>query len=174
MPTVMALFQSNLDTERAIAELSLNGFSEKDVALVIFSALQPPKKQRGLLSWLARGGFLGDTLDSSDGRSVMDGVGVGGLIGTLAGLIYGSLWRYGPITGAVLGLLGGGLIGYVLDCVIPDRRKDQFETALNDGMLLVQVNALVGARAEEAMRIMNGNNAKQVAVLPVPDHVGPG
>jgi hypothetical protein len=70
--------QTPIAAEKAVAELSLNGFTEKDVSIVLFSAVPPPKEGAGgLVGWLSRGGFLGDTIDRSDGISVMDGVGVG-------------------------------------------------------------------------------------------------
>jgi hypothetical protein len=170
MAEVMALFQDPHDVEAVVAELSLNGFTEKDVSVVIFSALPPPRGSKpGLVGWLSRGGFLGDTIDRSDGISLMDGVGVGAVIGCLLGVIFGGQWRYGPIATGTAGLLYGGLVGWLMDIVVPEKRRDQAETALIRGMVLVSVRALQAARAEDARRLLEGNHAKQVAVLPVSD-----
>lgn len=167
MPTVMALFQSDHDAERAVLELSLLGFTEKDVSMVVFAAQPHPQEGRqGLIGWLARGGFLGDTIDRSDGTSVMDGVGVGAVIFGLLGMIYGSRWHMGPVAGSTLGFLAGGVLGYVLDKVIPEKRRDQMETSQIPGMLLLLVTASDDRRVETASRLLKATKAKQLAVLP--------
>ncbi|HLN65353.1 MAG TPA: hypothetical protein VK464_27845, partial [Symbiobacteriaceae bacterium] len=124
MPTVMALFQHAHDAERAISELSLIGFTEKDVSMVMFSAnpaSHPGKK--GFMGWLSRGGLLGDTVDSTDGISVLDGTGVGAVICSLIGTILGSEWRYGPVATGTAGLVAGGIIGFLIDRLIPEKRR---------------------------------------------------
>jgi hypothetical protein len=166
----MALFQTLEHVERAVAELSLNGFTEKDVDVVIFSAKAEPRPGKsGFLGWLSRGGPLGDTVDRSDGVSVMDGVSVGAVMVGLLGLVFGSRWRLGPVTYGTFGMLLGGLIGLLCDRLIPEKRRDQLELARVQGLILVQVRSNVAARAEAAQRLLEGNHAKQVAVIPTHD-----
>ncbi|HLN62081.1 MAG TPA: hypothetical protein VK464_11070 [Symbiobacteriaceae bacterium] len=165
MPAVMGLFQSTEQAERAVVELSLNGFTEKDVALVLFSAL-PSKKPRGLLEWLSRGGALGDTIDKSDGVSVMDGIGIGAVFGGLLGITLGSRWHLGPVVWATLGMLGGGMLGLLVDRLIPEKRRDQLESSLIAGLILLQVSSPVAERLELARRILKGAHVKQMADLP--------
>lgn len=167
MPAVMALFQSPDHAERAVAELSLNGFTEKDVSMVIFSATRrSPTGGKGFLSWLGRGGLLGDSIDRSDGVSVMDGACVGAVFGGLLGLVYGVLWVYGPIALGTLGLLAGGIVGIVVDRLIPEKRRDQLETSLIPGLIMIQVEHVLAERAEAAKRVLQANQAKQMADLP--------
>lgn len=162
---VMAIFQTTHDVERAVAELSVNGFSEKDVALIIFSPV-PAEAKGGLLGWLARGGLLGDTIDQSDGVSAMDGIATGAVIGCLLGMVWGSHWRWGPIAWATLGLMIGGIVGLILDWLIPEKRRGEADLGRGRGLMLVQVTALVADRASAARRLLEANNAQQIVVLP--------
>ncbi len=161
----MGLFQSTEQAERAVAELSLNGFTEKDVAMVLFSAL-PTAKPKGVLEWLSRGGALGDTIDKSDGISQMDGVGVGAVFGGLLGITLGSRWRLGPVVWSTLGMLGGGITGWIVDRLIPEKRRDQLEASLIRGLILLQVTAPVAERIDLAKTILKGAHVKQMADLP--------
>jgi outer membrane lipoprotein SlyB len=163
----MALFQSTEAAERAVLELSLNGFTEKDVDMVLFSGL-PSDTPRGLIEWLSRGGALGDTIDRSDGVSVMDGMGMGAVFGGLLGIGLGSRWRLGPVVWSTLGMLGGGLLGLLVDRLIPEKRRDQLETRLMRGLVLIQVSSPVAERVEAAKRVLKASHAKQMADLPVP------
>lgn len=167
LPSVMALFQSPDNAERAVAELSLNGFTERDVSVVVFSAVPGSNPGRhGLFGFLQRGGLLGDTIDRSDGVSVMDGTSVGATFGGILGLVYGTRFVFGPISLGTLGMLLGGLVGFVIDRLIPEKRRDQLETSLIAGLVLVQVDSPVGARVEAAKRVLKGHHPKQMADLP--------
>lgn len=166
----MALYQSPDHAERAIAELCRNGFTEQEISLVVFSALAPTKPEHtGLLGFFARGGPLGDTIDRADGVSVMDGTSVGAVLLGLVGLVFGSRWQYGPIAGSTLGMLVGGLAGFLLDRLIPERRREQLETALMNGLILVEVESPAGRRVEMAKRVLRGHHPKQMADLPAHD-----
>lgn len=170
MGAVMALFQSETDAELAVSELSLIGFTEKDVAMVIFSAVAQPKPGgSGLLGWLARGGLLGDTMDRTDGVSVMDGTSVAAVFGGVLGIVFGSRWVYGPVTLGTLGMLGGGLLGFLIDRLIPEKRRDEYESSLIPGMILLEVSSSAADRLEAASRVLKRRGAKQLAMLPEHD-----
>lgn len=132
MLTVAGLFHSSFELEKAVLHL-LDGTVETTQLRVI--PLRPARtdtKPEGLLEWLMTGGFFGDTLHRSDGKSAMDGVAAGATLGGLAGVIAGAAVKVGPVILVVVGMLGGGLAGYVLDVLIrkhqyrrPDERRAQ-------------------------------------------------
>jgi hypothetical protein len=99
----------------------------------------------------------------------MDGVSVGAVMVGILGLVFGSRWRLGPVAYGTFGMLLGGLIGLLFDRLIPEKRRDQFELARVQGLILVEVRSNVATRVEAAKRLLEGNNAKQVAVLPAHD-----
>lgn len=160
----MALFQLPELAEQAVAELSLSGFTEKDVALVLFSAVREPKSS-GFLGRFMRGGVLGDTIDYSDGVSVMDGTGLGAVFGGLLGLTWGTRYPIGPVTMGTLGMLGGGLVGFLVDRLIPEKRRGLYEMSRMPGLIMVEVTALIKERAEEARRVLERHAPKQIAVV---------
>lgn len=167
VPTILALFQLPDHAELAVAELSLNGFTEKDVALALFSAVPPPSPGKGgLLGWLSRGGALGDTVDRSDGVGVMDGISMGAVFSGLLGVVWGSRLRWGPITVGTLAMLGGGILGLFIDRLIPEKRRDQYEMSRIEGLVMVQVTVPQAAAAEAVERILKSHQAKQIALLP--------
>jgi hypothetical protein len=162
----MALFHEPDDVEAAIAELSLNGFTEKDVSVVIFEAAPPPKiRGSGLAGWLARGGFFGDTIDRSDGISRMDGIGVGAMIGCLLGVVFGSQWRFGPVATGTAGLLLGGLIGLMVDRLIPEQGYERRESGVVDGLMLVKVSIPSSKQPHSIKQLLERNGANQLAVV---------
>lgn len=167
MPVVMALFDNPTDAERAVSELSLNGFTEKDVSVVLFKAFPTPwARKHGLLGWLMRGGLLGDTIDRADGKSFMDGTGVGAVVGALLGMVYGSLWRYGPIAASTGGLLAGGLLGYLVDRLIPEKRREQMDHPRARGSILVRVRCPTTTKGNAVRRLLKSNQARELVVLP--------
>ncbi|HWI61437.1 MAG TPA: hypothetical protein VNT75_06355 [Symbiobacteriaceae bacterium] len=164
MPTIMALFQLPELAEEAVAELSLNGFTANDVALVLFSAL-PEAKPRGLMGWLSRGGIFGDTIDRSDGVSVMDGICVGAVFAGILGLAWGAKTALGPVTVGTLAMLGGGIVGFIVDRLIPEKRRDLYELARIPGVVLVEVTAAATEQAETAHILLKRHQPKQIAIL---------
>jgi hypothetical protein len=163
----MAIFQLPEHAEAAVAELSLNGFTEKHVAMVLFSAIAPPPSGKaGLIGWLSSGGALGDTIDRSDGVGVMDGIGLGAVIAGLVGMVWGSRLRYGPIAIGTLAMLFGGLVGYFVDRLIPERRRGQYEMNRIPGVVMLQITAPQAERAQLVKHVLKANGVKQVAEIP--------
>jgi len=167
LPTIMALFQSPFDAERAVSELSLNGFAPDDVSILVFETVKAKDPARdGLLAWLSRGGALGDTADRSDGVTALDGTGVGAVFGGLVGTALGSLSRGGPVIGMTGGMMLGGLVGYLIDRLVPERRRGLREVKELDGLILVRVAIREPERMAGVQRLLRENNAKQLADLP--------
>lgn len=116
----------------------------------------------GLTGWLMGGGFFGDTIQRSDGASVMDGVAAGATLGGLAGVIFGSAYIAGPVTLGVLGILGGGLVGYLLDLVIHRDKRKPPGLAGEKASTLVLVDCESPARADGAEQVLRENQAREI------------
>ena len=164
MPKVIGLFQSQFRVDRCVAELELHGFTAAEVGLVLFSAR--PRKPKGLIDWITSGGLFGDTMDQSDGVSVMDGMTVAASIGALWGVVWGSRLALGPITWGFIGLLGGGVVGLLLDLLIPERRAARYETRQQKGLIQVEVTAPDPERSRQARSIIERNKPDQMADIP--------
>ncbi|MGE5674871.1 MAG: hypothetical protein ACM3XM_13530 [Mycobacterium leprae] len=164
MPRVVALFQSQFRIDRCIGELEQQGFTPAEMSIILLEA-QLPKRPRTLQDWLAGGGLFGDTMDQSDGVSVMDGMTVGGSIGGLVGLVWGSRLAWGPIAVGFVGILLGGLVGLVIDRLIKEKRRGMYQTSKLKGLMLLEIVSPVRERLELALDLCQQNEADQVALV---------
>jgi hypothetical protein len=62
----------------------------------------------------------------------------------------------------VAGILGGGLIGFLLDLLIPENRRQEYAKALKKGATLLQVRCLNDKEAESAALILKENQAHEI------------
>jgi hypothetical protein len=96
MPTVIGLFRSSYELEKAVLQLMSQQFQGTQLRVVPMQEMEAAPQPKGIRGFLMRGGFLGDTLDRTDGTSVMDGIAAGATIGGLAGIIAGAAILPGP------------------------------------------------------------------------------
>jgi|GEM_PF-3120519 len=126
MPTTVAgLFHSSFELEKAVTHLLSLQFDGTQLHVIPLRLAKTDGKPKGLLQWLMLGGFFGDTLHRSDGRSLMDGVAAGATLGGLIGVIMGAAVQQGPVLMVVVGITAGGLAGYLIDLVIRWRQRDR-------------------------------------------------
>ncbi|MDF2629731.1 MAG: hypothetical protein K0R39_3562 [Symbiobacteriaceae bacterium] len=161
MPIVAGLFLSTSELEKAVLHLlqqKVDGTHLKVIPLHLAPSVARPT---GLLSWLMMGGVFGDTLHRSDGKSVMDGIAVGATLGGLAGVIAGAAVLPGPVVLTVAGILGGGLIGYLLDVLI--HKPDRSGTAVPKGAkvcAILQVRCEDESQAALVEQVLDANQAR--------------
>ena len=109
---LVASFEQNIHFEMALTLLEQKGIS-RDRLFAVPLETSPGKPQ------------LFDTIQRSDGRSMFDGAAALGTALMVLGSIYGFLWEWGPILWGIIGLFGGGLIGFVLDYLFTQNRHKQ-------------------------------------------------
>lgn len=166
MPTIVGVFRSSYELEKAVLQLVSQRFHGTQLTVVPMQITEAAPKPTGLRGWLARGGLLGDTLDRADGRSVMDGAAAGATLGGLAGVIAGAALLPGPIAIGVAGMLGGGLVGFLLDILIPEPQRQEMTKAAKKGITLLQVDCRNGAEADSAVLILRENQAHEIGRIP--------
>jgi uncharacterized protein YcfJ len=162
MPTVIGLFRSSYELEKAVQQLMSQRFQGSQMRVVPMQETEAAPKPKGFLGFLSRGGLLGDTLDRSDGTSVMDGTCAGATVGGLAGVIMGAAVLPGPVALGVAGILGGGLLGFLVDRIIPANRRQEYAKALRMGSTLLHVRCLNDREVETAALILKENQAHEV------------
>jgi len=99
---IYASFDYSAFLELAITDLEKRGIARENILAV---PLDKRVEERMLL----------DTIHRADGISLFDGAAVLGAICMELGVIYGFVLEWGPITWGVFGLLGGAILGFVLD-----------------------------------------------------------
>jgi hypothetical protein len=156
--SVVGVFRSEEQAERAVSELRDKGFRDNEISIVAKGRNKGGGQERG-----RRG--------QSGVEDVSGGVTAGGAIGGLAGLLAGAgalaipgvgpIVAAGPIAAALSGAVTGGVAGGLLDFGIPEEKGRQLEREVKEGKIL----ALVKAREEkvdEAAEIFRRNGAVEV------------
>lgn len=162
MPTVIGLFRSAFELEKAVNQLLSQQFQGSQLRVVTMQITEAAPRPKGVRGWLKRGGVLGDTLDRSDGTSVMDGTIAGATVGGLAGVMTGATFLPGPVALGVAGILGGGLVGYLLDIMIPEHQRQEYKKAIQKGCTLLEVTCRNKDEADAAELIVRENQAHEV------------
>ena len=158
MKLVVGLMRSAYDLERAVLALKQAGFSSGDFRWMNLQPEPGAQEPKGFLAFLRRGGFLGDTQYRADNASLMDGTAAGATIAALLGIVYGSVWRMGPITGGTLGVLVGGLVGWLVDQWIREKRSRN-----SLAQRLAQYGCLVLVTCKDEHRIVEAEKALRQA-----------
>lgn len=138
---VVGVFQSENRAKEAISELKRQGFEEREISLIARERREEGA-QGGKREGENRGGWL--TMEEQNlGNGVLTGSAIGGLAGILAGagalLIpgVGPIIAAGPLAAFLSGVVGGGLVGGLVDFGIPEERGRYFEERVKQGGILV-------------------------------------
>lgn len=107
---VIAAFDSNLHVEIALENLKNMDIEDNRIVIV---EMQMNTKDKQIV----------DTMNHSNGNSLLDSVAAWSVIGATLGCIYGSVLRVGPIIIGLLGALFFGLVGFLLDKIIKRKHK---------------------------------------------------
>jgi uncharacterized protein (TIGR02271 family) len=150
--TVVGLFRKTLGAERAIRDLKDAGFPDSQIGVL----MRDPDEERRLAE--QTGTKAGEVAAAG---AVTGGV-LGGLVGLLAGVGALVIPGVGPLiaggalastlAGAGIGAAAGGLVGALIGLGIPEEEARYYERGLQEGGILVSVEA--GARAVEARSML--------------------
>jgi len=168
--TVVSLFGSREQAEKAVRELRNRGF-EKEISVVA----KDEKKQTRGRDIEAGQEFAGRDNEANraafGGDTLADGGATGGVLGGLAGLAMGAgalaipglgpVIAAGPIAGMLSGVAGGGIAGALVDWGIPEERGQFFEEEIRKGNVLVSVRS-DDQSADEAAEVLRQFGGKDV------------
>lgn len=158
--TIVGLFRSQADAERAIRDLKDAGIDENQIGV----AMQDRHSQRELSE--STGASTSPASDGATAGALSGGI-LGGVVGLLAGVGALAIPGVGPIiaggalasalAGAGIGAAAGGLMGALVAMGVSQDDARYFETGLRQGSVLVIVNA--GSRGPEAREILRASGA---------------
>lgn len=143
--TVTGLFRDKDSAERAYGSLSSRGYSKDDVSLMMSDDTRKKYFSDD------KDSDLGDKAWEDAGKGAAIGGGVGATLGALAAIgttiaLPGlGLLIAGPLAAGLAGLgagsLTGGLIGALVGAGIPEDRAKEYERGINEGGIMMGVNA---------------------------------
>jgi uncharacterized protein (TIGR02271 family) len=156
--TVVGLFPNVGGAERAIRDLKNAGFTDRQIGVL----MRDRDEERKLATETGTKAGEGATAGAITGGAL------GGLVGLLAGIGALVIPGVGPLiaggalastlAGAGIGAAAGGLLGALVGLGIPEEEARYYESGLQEGGILVTVEA--GARATEARRVLLDAGAK--------------
>jgi len=157
--TVIGVFDSYDQAEKAVAELRQSGFDTNEISIVA-------KQQQGQGQ-----DAQGDNTMGMNMGTVADGATTGGAIGGLAGLAMGAgalaipglgpLIAAGPIAGLLSGAATGGVAGGLIDWGIPEEQGRKYEEEVKNGKILAAVRTHE-TKVDSAAEIFRQNGARDV------------
>jgi hypothetical protein len=158
--TIVGLFRSQVDAERAIRDLKDAGIAESRIGV----AMKDPDGQRDLAE--GTGGATNPAGEGATAGALGGGI-LGGAVGLLAGVGALAIPGVGPIiaggalasalAGAGIGAAAGGLMGALVGMGIPEDDARYFEKGFKEGRVLVTADA--GSRGPEAREMLRRSGA---------------
>lgn len=151
MSTVIGVFSSEQQAEKAVGAMRDGGFGDDEISLV------------------AKGQEEG--ADESGMGSLSSGTTTGGTIGGIAGLLagigalaipgIGPIVALGPIAATLSGAVAGGITGGLIDLGIPPQRGEYYEGKVREGKILSVIET-DNEKVDQAAQILRDNGAEDV------------
>ncbi|HYF79025.1 MAG TPA: hypothetical protein VD973_17960 [Symbiobacteriaceae bacterium] len=160
MPIIAGLFLSTQELEKAVLHLLSEQIDGTQLKVTPLHLSANAAKPTGIISWMMMGGVFGDTIHRSDGKSVMDGIAAGATLGGLAGVIAGAAVLPGPVVLTVIGILGGGLIGFICDVLIHKPHQHGPVPKGTKLCAILQVNCQDDNQVKLAERVLEENQSR--------------
>lgn len=156
---IIGVFSREDRAKEAINDLKSQGFDERDISLIVKDE-QAEGGKGG-----EEQGFTMREQDLSEG--VISGGALGGIAGILAGagalLIpgVGPIIAAGPLAAFLTGVVGGGIVGGLVDYGIPEERGRHFESRVRQGDILVTMK-VEDDQSEQVTSLLKSYGAEDV------------
>lgn len=151
---VVGSFKHSLLVELVISEIEEIGVSQEQILAI-------PLDKRGEIPRIF------DSMQYSDGESLIDLATILGMIGMLLGAIYGFVLPLGPIFLASIGLATGSLMGFIIKFLIVRRKKSkqQLQVGKNQSTEVVIMIRCQEHSAKDIKRILWRHQAIAVGTV---------
>lgn len=104
-----------------------------------------------------------DTIHRVDGRSVLDGAMMSATVFSVIGAIYGLKLYWGPIIWGLLGLVGGFIVGLLIEFAVNKKKIRMIAKRQHEVILEVTCNTSL---QEQLIKILKTRNAKSYVIMP--------
>ncbi len=170
--TIIAIFEVFENAERAAYEIREKGLRTDNISIIAKNsgnkAYYRPNNENGKLKHDDHGPI---PYELSKRERISDGVITGGIIGGVIGILIGAVGMFiqgggmlaaaGPISGLFIGLIGGGLLGGLLNFGIPKSKRKIYENLVSNGNALFSMK-VDEDRMESIIEIIKENGALSV------------
>lgn len=136
---IIASFNHSQYLEKAITTLESLGVMRED----IFATALDKRNQKSV--WF-------DTIERSDGKSLLDGVSLLGALGCFFGTIYGFVLHLGPVIWGLIGFASGCVLGGVIKLLLVLlNRNNRERVSKTEVMLIVDCEDDLSRKTEEIL-----------------------
>jgi hypothetical protein len=104
-----------------------------------------------------------DTIHRVDGGSVLDGAMMSATIFSVLGTIYGFVWHWGPIIWGLLGLVGGFLLGLIIEVVINKKKLNVVAKRKSEVIIEVTCSATL---QDQLIKVLKMRKAMGYVIMP--------
>ena len=156
--TVIGVFHSKSDAEKAISALRTKGFSQEEINIVTKEDAQR-RANKTYDDDVSDGALTGGTIGGIGG--LLLGAGVVSSIGALAIPGIGPIIASGPIAAAIGGAVAGGIAGGLIDWGIPEEASKRYEQSVAKGGILTVVKTN-SAKVDSAAQILRQYGANDI------------
>ncbi|HZY85528.1 MAG TPA: general stress protein [Gemmataceae bacterium] len=150
--TVVGVFPSHSEAERAVADLKRAGFKADEISLV-------GKDEKGNTRTEGNKAGAGAATGVAVGAGTAALVSLGVTFGVIP--VIGPILAVGPLAAALISAAGGaavgGLVGALVGLGVPEHEAKYYEGEMKSGRFLVTVKA--GSRYDEAWAVLHGMGA---------------
>lgn len=121
---IIATFEHSPFVEIAIHEIEKMGVPAENIIALPLENLESQT-------------YILDSIHRVDGRSILDGAMLSGTIFMVLGTIYGFVWHWGPVIWGLIGLIGGFLVGLIIELALSKKKVKAFSSPKSEIILQV-------------------------------------
>ncbi|WP_281888956.1 hypothetical protein [Paenibacillus sp. YYML68] len=147
---IVATFQYSIELEMAISDLEKKGIASSSIAAVPLDRQKP------------KAIHVFDTMNHSDGVSLLDGPAVLGTVFAVLGASAGFIWTWGPIIWGLIGLAVGGLLGGLCEALVFRRWKQLKLRRAEEAQDVVVILECQREQAEDVIDLLRDRNAVSI------------
>lgn len=156
--TVVGVFRSESEAERAVGSLRENGFRDQEISIIAKDKGNNRQGNRGEGTTMREDG-ISDGLASGAAWGGLAGLALGAGALAIPGL--GPIVAAGPIAAALTGAATGGLAGGLIDWGIPEETGRQLQEEVRRGKILAILHCS-DDKVNKAANILRENGATNV------------
>ena len=104
-----------------------------------------------------------DSIHRVDGSSVLDGAMMSATIFSVLGTIYGFVWDWGPIIWGLIGLIGGFILGLIIELVINKKKINVFSNPKSEVIIEVTCNTTL---QNQLIEVLKSRKATGYVIMP--------
>ncbi len=142
---ITACFEHHTLLELAISELEQKGIVKQNICCI---PIDVPQKERALF----------DTIHRADGLSMFDLACVLSTVFMLFGVMWGFMWKWGPIAWGLIGMLFGGALGFAFKYFYYKLYAKK-QPAIGKTTEVVMIVSCHNSEVEMVERVLAGHNA---------------